>query len=116
MMSSCLLQPGGQDSQIITQNGSARIETNYLLQTIDEPPAFIVVKTQGWRTGPAHVLEALADPKRAGSVDPREYSFRLFINLESGDERYADKINYGMWVGSGMRKDAEVIYDAYRIL
>lgn len=92
-------------------NGSARVETTYLLATHDAPPAHIVIKTEGWRTGPREVLEALGDPDRADGVDPRSYSFRLFIRLETGDERYADKINYGMWVGSGMRKDAEVIYE-----
>lgn len=96
-------------------NGSARIETTYLLQTNDREPAFIVVKTEGWRTGSPEVLAALADPARADNVDPRSYSFRLFIRLETGDERYADKINYSMWIGSGMRKDREVIYDAYRV-
>lgn len=105
------IQPGGQDSQIIVANGSARIETHYLLSTHDSPPAYIVVKTEGWRTGPKEVLEALADPERADSVDPSAYSFRLFIRLETGDERYADAVNYGMWIGSGMRKDREVIYE-----
>jgi hypothetical protein len=44
-------------------------------------------------------------------VDPRLYKFRLFVELETGDERYRDKVNCGMWVGSGMRKGAEVIYE-----
>lgn len=93
------------------QNGSARIETSYLLQTCDEMPAFIVIKMQGWHIGPAHVLKASADPQLVTPPDPQEYSFRLFINLETGDSRYADEINYGMWVGSGMTRDTEVIYE-----
>lgn len=82
-----------------------------MLQTHDNPPAFIVAKTHGWRTGPPEVLEALADPQRADSVPPTAYKFRVFVELESGDERYRDKVNCGMWVGSGMRKGAEVIYE-----
>lgn len=53
----------------------------------------------------------LADPEQADKVDPNSYKFRLFINMETGDERYKDKVNHGMWVGSGMRKGAEVIYE-----
>jgi hypothetical protein len=104
-------QPGGQDSQIIAADLSTRVETNYLLQTHDDPPAFIIAKTQGWRTGPPDVLAALLDPQQAGAVDPSSYKFRLFIDLETGDERYREKVNCGMWVGSGMRKGAEVVYE-----
>ncbi|KAH6710760.1 hypothetical protein BKA61DRAFT_658605 [Leptodontidium sp. MPI-SDFR-AT-0119] len=107
--------PGGQDSQLIIGDGSAHLQTNYILQTYDNPPAHIVVKTHGWRTGPPEILAQLADPEMADKVDPNSYKFRLFIDMETGDERYRDKVNCGMWVGSGMRKGAEVIYDAYRL-
>lgn len=83
-------------------------------------------------------MERLFDPAKADGVDPREYSFRLSIKLETGDERYAGIVNSGMWIGSGARKGAEgeflvfdymsvkrgllansegelVIYDAYRV-
>lgn len=104
-------QPGGQDSQLIIPDGSARLETSYLLQTHDDPPAHIAIKTHGWRTGPPEVLVQLADPALADQVDPNSYRFRLFIEMETGDERYCSKVNCGMWVGSGMRKGAEVIYE-----
>ncbi|THV47206.1 hypothetical protein BGAL_0328g00190 [Botrytis galanthina] len=107
--------PGGQDSQLIIPDGSARLETNYLLQTHDDPPAHIAIKTHGWRTGPPEVLAQLADPALADQVDPNSYKFRLFIEMETGDERYSSRVNCGMWVGSGMRMGAEVIYDAYRV-
>jgi hypothetical protein len=92
-------------------DGTTRIETQYLLQTHDDSPAYIVAKTHGWRTGPPDVLAALADPERADGVSPEKYRFRLFVELETGDERYAGKVNYGMWVGSGVRKGAEVVYE-----
>jgi Protein of unknown function (DUF3237) len=57
------------------------------------------------------VLKTLENPAQADSVDPRLYKFRLFVELETGDGRYRDQINYGMWVGSGVRRGAEVIYE-----
>ncbi|KAM3075411.1 hypothetical protein ACMFMG_007152 [Clarireedia jacksonii] len=107
--------PGGQDNQLVIADGSSRLETTYLLQTHDTPPAYIVIKTKGWRTGPPEILAQLADPEKADNVDPNSYKFRLFAEMETGDQRYAEKVNCGMWVGSGMRKGAEVIYDAYRV-
>jgi len=65
------------------------------------------VQTTGWRTGPREVLERLFDPAQADGVDPSEYSFRLSIKLETGDERYADRVNGGLWVGSGARRGSE---------
>jgi hypothetical protein len=95
----------------VIPDGSTRVETNYILETYDDPPAYIVIKTSGWRNGPAEVLAQLADPEKADSVDPSSYKFRLFLEMETGDARYKDIVNCGMWVGSGMRKGAEVIYE-----
>lgn len=108
------IEPGGQDSQLVTSNYSTRIETNYLLKTDDEEPAYICIKTHGWRTGPREVLSALMDPARADAVDPESYTFRLFVDMETGDDRYRF-VNTTMWIGSGVRKGAQVIYDGYRV-
>ncbi|KAI5924464.1 hypothetical protein F4810DRAFT_709428 [Camillea tinctor] len=95
--------PGGQDSQVVDpETYAVSMETAYLLRTNDEEPAL---------TGPRDVLQALQDPARADGVDPSTYKFRLFVTMETGDERYVEKVNRGMWVGSGMRKGAEVIYE-----
>ncbi|KAH8195451.1 hypothetical protein TruAng_010376 [Truncatella angustata] len=105
-------QPGGQDSQVVDpETYIVHMETMYLLKTNDEEPAYIEIRTRGFRTGPKEVLEALQDPEKANDVDPSSYSFRLFVQMETGDKRYQDKVNYGMWVGSGMRKGAQVIYE-----
>ncbi|GAB7322882.1 hypothetical protein MBLNU13_g05432t1 [Cladosporium sp. NU13] len=110
------IEPGGQDSQLVLPSSlHTFVSTNYLLRTDDSSPAFITVQTTGWRTGPREVMERLFDPAQADGVDPSEYSFRLSIKLETGDERYAGIVNSGMWIGSGARKGSEVIYDAYRV-
>lgn len=42
----------------------------------------------------------------ADQVSPNSYKFRLHVELETGDERYAF-VNTCMWVGSGCRRGAE---------
>jgi hypothetical protein len=101
-------QPGGQDSQLVLPDTlHTYVSTNYLLRSDDEVPAYITVQTNGWRKGPREVMQRLFDPEQADGVDPNEYSFRLSIKLETGDERYAEIVNSGMWIGSGMRKGSE---------
>lgn len=77
-------------------------------------------------------MEKLDDPAQADEVDPKTYSFRLYIHMETGDTRYLH-LNTGMWIGSGIRRGTEgmdhpilpdameltsvpVIYDAYRVI
>ena len=85
---------------------ATQVSANYLLQTQDEPPAFIAVKSQGWRTGPKEVLESLNDPLQADTIPATSYRFRLYVELETGDERYAF-LTGGMWIGSGARRGNE---------
>lgn len=106
--------PGGQDNQVVTPELSTKIDTQYLLKTDDSEPAYITVHTEGWRTGDPEVLAKLFDPTQADSVSPNAYSFRLYVHLETGDSRYKHLCT-GMWVASGARLGAKVIYDAYRI-
>lgn len=107
-------QLGGHDYQYVLPALAAKLDTRYLLKTADKTPAYIQIKTDGWRTGPPEVLQALNDPVRADDVDPSTYKFRLYINMNTGDPRY-NFVNTTMWVASGMRKGAKVIYDAYRL-
>lgn len=100
------MQPGGQDSQLVAPDLSTHLDATYLLQTHDHPPAFISVKTEGWRVGPREILEKLEDPAVADEVDPKSYCFRLFVHMETGDTRYLH-LNTGMWVGSGVRRGTE---------
>ena len=99
-------QPGGQDSQLVAPDLSTHLSANYLLQTHDHPPAYIAVKTEGWRVGPRDILEKLMDPAQADEVDPKLYSYRINVSMETGDGRYLH-LNTGMWVGSGIRRGGE---------
>ena len=132
MMLTASLQPGGQDKQLVAPDLSTHLDSTYLLQTHDHPPAYISVRNEGWRVGPRDTLEKLDDPTQADEVDPKTYSFRLYIHMETGDSRYLH-LNTGMWIGSGIRRGTEglhhkifavlieltsalVIYDAYRVI
>ncbi|KAH7041495.1 uncharacterized protein B0I36DRAFT_358660 [Microdochium trichocladiopsis] len=107
---------GGNYTQTVDpRTFSVRMDTMYLLKTDDEVPAYIEVRSQGYRTGPRDVLREVADPNQPAVVDARAYSSRHFITMETGDARYADRVNHNMWVGSGMRMGDEVIFDAYRV-
>lgn len=99
-------QPGGQDAQLLTENKSTFVDTRYLLATADAEPAHIMVRTEGWRTGPPEVLTRLLDPVEGDKVSPDEYRFRIFIRFETGDDRYR-WVNEGMWIGSGVRRGLE---------
>ncbi|KAK4156612.1 hypothetical protein C8A00DRAFT_40919 [Chaetomidium leptoderma] len=109
-----ILLPSGQDTQTTVRDTATRINARYLLQTNDEHPALIICKITGWLTGDRDVMERLQDPVAADNVAASRYQLRVTMELETGDERYHE-INTGVWLGSGCRRGAEIVYDAYRI-
>lgn len=115
MLSGCqnakYAKPGGQAEVVTYSDLTDDLVTSYLLQTNDEPPAFIALKSKGFRAGPPEVLQALANPATAPNVDPNTYKSRLVITMETGDERYKSEVNYGMWIGSGMKIGMEILYE-----
>ena len=84
------------------------------MQTNDEHPALIICKITGWLTGERDVMERLQDPVAADNVAAHRYRLRVTMELETGDERYQE-VNTGIWLASGCRRGAEIVYDAYRI-
>ncbi|PYI21690.1 hypothetical protein BO86DRAFT_454204 [Aspergillus japonicus CBS 114.51] len=109
-----IILPGGQDSQIVTKESSTSLRASYMLQTADDPPAYIIVKANGWLTGSKDVLDKVNDPTVADGVNPNTYKYRINLSMETGDERYAF-LNTLMWIGSGCRRGQEVIFDAFRV-
>lgn len=85
---------------------STKIDASYLLQTTDDPPAFIILKMNGWLTGAKEVVERLRDPPIADAVSPQSYRCRVYVSMESGDDRYGF-VNTAMWIGSGCRRTTE---------
>ncbi|KAI0878018.1 hypothetical protein GGS24DRAFT_49094 [Hypoxylon argillaceum] len=104
---------GGQDSQdlVYGKTLATQVEATHRLKTADEIPAFIECKTRGFRTGPPELMQALQDPERADAVDARLIQYRVTLSMKTTDKRYAEKVNFGLWVGSCLWKGSEVIYE-----
>lgn len=99
----------GADWQLVDSIGLANIDTRYLLQTDDG--ALVYLQTKGYRHGPAEVLRKVA----AGEpVDPSQYYFRLTMQFETSDPKYA-WLNGVVGVGSAMRLKQAVVYDAFLV-
>ncbi|KAJ4419691.1 hypothetical protein N0V85_000909 [Neurospora sp. IMI 360204] len=104
----------GQDTQTSFKETETKIDARYLIQTNDDHPALIICKVEGWWVGEKEVMERLQDPVAADNVPANRYKLRVTLKLETGDERY-EELNSGVWVGSGCRRGAEIVYDAYRV-
>ncbi|KAJ5640738.1 hypothetical protein N7528_000363 [Penicillium herquei] len=109
-----IVLPGGQDEQIVTKDQTTKLRANYLLQTAEDPPAFIMVKAEGWLTGAKDILEKVNDQGLADGINPGSYKYRINLSMETGDERFTF-LNTLMWIGSGCRRGQEVIFDAFRV-
>ncbi|KAI0913448.1 hypothetical protein F4823DRAFT_577307 [Ustulina deusta] len=109
---------GGQDSQdlVYGKTLATQVEATHRLKTADEIPAFIECKTRGFRTGPPELMRALQDPEKAASVDPRLIQYRVALSMKTTDERYAERVNFGLWIGSCLWRGSEVVYDVYRVI
>ena len=99
----------GADWQTIWSNGVAELDTRYGIETDDG--ATIEIRNYGYRHGPADVLAAIA---RGEDVDPGSYYMRTHARLETGDARY-DWVNRTLFVGTGARKDGQVVVSLFAL-
>ncbi|KAF3002153.1 hypothetical protein E8E14_004334 [Neopestalotiopsis sp. 37M] len=108
---------GGQDSFDMSFGNShgTQIESKFKLRTNDEPPAIIECKAHGVRTGSEAVMHALEDDEQSRAIDPRQYRHRIVISMRTNDPRYAEKVNFEIWVGTCLWRGSELIYDAYKV-
>lgn len=101
---------GGADWQTVFADGSAELDTRYMIETGDG--AIIDIRNFGYRHGPADVLAALA---RGEDVDPASYYMRTTPRFETGDPRYA-WLNRTIVVGTGKREASAVKITLYEVL
>ncbi|KAI1323594.1 hypothetical protein F5Y16DRAFT_383265 [Xylariaceae sp. FL0255] len=106
---------GGQDSQDLVHGKTlaTQIEATHRLKTADDVPAYIECKTRGFRSGPPDLMRKIGTHPE--SVNLRLLPHRVTISMRTTDERYAEKANFGLWIGSCLWTGSEVIYDAYRV-
>ncbi len=69
------------------------------------------MRTRGCLCGEPELLVSLLEQTADEEVDPRQYLFRMFMTLHTADDRYAEDINFAMWIGSGMWKGPELIFE-----
>ncbi|KAH7316654.1 hypothetical protein B0I35DRAFT_260327 [Stachybotrys elegans] len=91
------------------------VEGAFVMQTMDQPPAVLEMRTRGSLSGPSDILDALLNPRQPKEIDHRQYGFRMFSTIKTADKRYAEIVNCGLWVASGVWRDDELIIDAYRV-
>jgi hypothetical protein len=102
--------PGGADWQTIGEDGAARLDARYTLET--DGGALVQVHSQGLRHGPPEVLARLA----AGEpVDPGLYYFRTVLRFETGSPAL-DWLNRVIAVARGARRPRVVELAAFELL
>ncbi|MEI2386651.1 DUF3237 domain-containing protein [Breoghania sp. JC706] len=102
--------PGGADWQTVFADGSAELDTRYMIETHDG--AIIDIRNFGYRRGPAEVIARLA---RGEEVDASDYYMRTTPRFETGDPRYA-WLNTTLVIGTGARLKAAVTLTLYEVL
>lgn len=91
------------------------VEGAFVVQTSDEVPAVLEMRTRGSLSGPSDILDALLNPRNPKDIDPRRYGFRMFATIKTADKRYAEIVNCGLWVASGAWRGEHLVIDAYRV-
>ena len=104
------VRPGGADWQTIGEDGAARLDARYTLETADG--ALVQVRSQGVRHGPPEVLAQLAAGE---AVDPARYYFRTVLRFETGAPELA-WLNRIIAVARGARRPRAVELHAYELL
>jgi hypothetical protein len=99
----------GADWQIVTADGTAIIDTRYLLKFNEGSLAYL--QTRGYRHGPVDVI---AEIGKGATVDPTKYYFRVHLQFETSSSSYS-WLNRTLAIGCAMRLGRAVVYDAYAI-
>jgi hypothetical protein len=100
--------PGGADWQTAGDDGAARLDARYTLET----DGGALVQVQGLRHGPPEVRPRLAVGE---AVDPGNYCFRTVLRFEAGAPDL-DWINRVIAVAGGARLPSVVELNAFELL
>lgn len=103
------IEAAGADWSTVLADDATHMDARYLLRADDG--ALIEIVDDGFRRGPAEVMQRLA---AGDEVRADEYYMRSSIRLESGDERYA-WVNTTVFVGTGMRTATGVTISIYAV-
>ncbi|KPM33873.1 hypothetical protein AK830_g12699 [Neonectria ditissima] len=87
------------------------VEGAFAVQTSDEIPAVLEMRTRGSLSGPSDILDALLSPRSPKDIDPRRYGFRMFATIKTADKRYAEIVNCGLWVASGAWRGEHLVIE-----
>lgn len=101
---------GGADWQIVRSDGVLDLDARYALR--EQAGGVVRVLSQGYRHGPAEVLEALG---RGEDVDPAKYFFRTIMRFETGAP-YLEWLNRTIAVATAKREAQRVLLSAYKLL
>lgn len=104
-----LLPGASADWQIVLPDGTALGDIRHTLQTDDG--ALLYVQSRGVRHGSTEVLARLG---RGEDVDPGEYTFRTWTQIETASGRL-DWLNKGVFISVGGRQPDSVIYETYLV-
>ncbi|KAF4974972.1 hypothetical protein FZEAL_8183 [Fusarium zealandicum] len=89
------------------------VEGAFVVQTSDEQPAVLEMRTRGSLSGPSDVLDTLLSPRSPKDIDPRRYGFRMFATFKTSDKRYAETVNCGLWVASGAWRGEHLVIEPW---
>lgn len=103
------LVQGGVDWQVARSDGVLEIAAHYVIRSDDG--AFIEVKSEGLRHGPADVMARLA---RGETVAPGDYFFRTLVRFTTGAPGWLH-LNRVMAIAVGQREARAVLLDLYRL-
>ncbi|PVE98604.1 DUF3237 domain-containing protein [Microbacterium sp. TPD7012] len=101
--------PGGADWQLVRPDGTIEIDGRYSARTTDGD--LLLLHAKGLRTGPAEVLERLG---RGEDVDPRSYSFRTTVAVETAAPSL-EHLQRSLFLAVARRRASTVLYRAYRV-
>lgn len=101
--------PGGADWQVLRTDGAVDVGARYSARTSDG--AFLLIHSNGVRSGPPAVLEALL---RGEPIDPSAYYFRTLLTIEASHPTVAP-LQDALFIAAAVRHADRVSYTAYRV-